>query len=160
MKHHTTTSAAFVLVSCIATLCIAACTSSAKPSTMQSPLDAGGNDFGNPSADSSLPSFDASGHFLTFADRPCPPGSTLSYQSFGAAFFANHCELCHASSMTGLARNGAPVGLFFDNQAEIQALRQKIWERAGDENHLMPPVGSVAMSERVQLGEWLACGAK
>jgi hypothetical protein len=155
----------FSVVSCIAfVFAAAACSSSATKHGAPAPLDGGGsgtsNEFGNPSADGSLPMYDASGHFLTFEERPCPAGSTLSYQNFGSAFFSNHCEGCHGSSMMGLSRNSAPVGVYFDTQAEIQALRKKIWDRAGDENHMMPPIGVVTMPERVQLGEWLACGAK
>lgn len=94
----------------------------------------------------------------------CPPGSTLTYESFGRAFFEEYCQRCHASSVTGVARRGAPATVTFDDVAEIrrQSVAIDLRAAAGPNavNTDMPrefPVPSLA--EREQLGEWLACGA-
>jgi cytochrome c5 len=94
----------------------------------------------------------------------CPPESTLTYESFGRAFFEEYCQTCHASTVRGGARQGAPRSHTYDDRAMILAEREEIDLRAaaGPEaiNEDMPrtyPVPST--SEREQLGEWLACGA-
>lgn len=94
----------------------------------------------------------------------CPPGSTLTYESFGRAFFEEYCQTCHASTVRGPARQGAPSSHTYDDRAMILAARDEIDLRAaaGPEaiNADMPrtyPVPTAA--EREQLGEWLACGA-
>ncbi|HEX2679291.1 MAG TPA: hypothetical protein VHM19_21720 [Polyangiales bacterium] len=120
----------------------------------------GSDPFGNGPADAALPDIDASGHYLRFEDRPCPPGNELTYESFGGPFLLNNCQGCHASTVTGTRRNGAPVGVSFDDIEAIRTLRKKIWQMAADDNTRMPPVGKIDPAQRVLLGEWLACGAK
>ena len=94
----------------------------------------------------------------------CPTDSTLTYENFGQAFFAGYCQRCHASTVTGLARMGAPTDHTFDTAAEIRALTDHIDELAAAGpaavNTKMPPdAPTPTEAERRQLGEWLACGA-
>jgi cytochrome c5 len=124
-----------------------------------------GTGFGNSAgatgaAGSSVMLRDAGPSYGSFAQRPCPAASTLSYENFGANFFGTYCEPCHATTVVGPARNGALVGIHFDDLPSIAAQRQVIWNMAGDQNMLMPPVHKPSPEERVQLGEWLACGAR
>jgi len=91
--------------------------------------------------------------------RACPAGGTpLTYQNFGAGFFAQWCESCHAASSTN--RNGAPPDVTFDTQAQIVQWKDRIYARAADDNTSMPlgPDGPDGTT-RHQLGDWLACGA-
>ena len=40
----------------------------------------------------------------------CPPdGTTLTYDSFGAPFMATYCTRCHATTLRGADRQGAPL---------------------------------------------------
>ncbi len=91
--------------------------------------------------------------------RACPPGGTsLTYQSFGAEFFAQWCNSCHSASSTD--RNGAPPDVTFDTQAQIVQWKDPIYANAADDNASMPlgPDGPDSTT-RHQLGDWLACGA-
>jgi len=89
----------------------------------------------------------------------CPGGSTLTYASFGAPFFSAHCTTCHGTPPSG----GAPAHADFTTLAAIKDHAALIDEKAAAgparTNVAMPPVGGVALGERRQLGEWLACGA-
>lgn len=94
----------------------------------------------------------------------CPPDSTLTYASFGKAFFDTYCQSCHGSSVRGAVRQGAPSSHAYDDVMGIRSDLAEIDRRAaaGPDaiNVDMPrafPVPSDA--EREQLGEWLACGA-
>ncbi len=95
----------------------------------------------------------------------CPPMSTLTYESFGEAFFTEYCTRCHASTLTTpTARSGAPPGYDFDTHAGVMMHLAAIDAVAAAGpmriNVFMPlgmPVPSDA--ERDLLGEWIACGA-
>jgi uncharacterized membrane protein len=94
----------------------------------------------------------------------CPATQTLTYANFGQAFFANYCQRCHASTVTGAARMGAPSDHTFDMVQDIQLLAEHIDELAAAGpnafNTAMPPDGAKPTDgERNRLGEWLACGA-
>jgi uncharacterized membrane protein len=95
----------------------------------------------------------------SLSQRACPAGGTpLTYENFGAEFFAQWCESCHAASSTN--RNGAPPNVTFDTQAEVIQWKDRIYARAADDNTSMPlgPNGPDTTT-RFQLGDWLACGA-
>lgn len=95
----------------------------------------------------------------------CPPaGSDLTYENFGSGFMAAYCTDCHGAARVGADRQDAPVGLDFDTVAEIRAEADEIDAKAAAgpdaTNEIMPPVPEApTMAERMQLGEWLACGA-
>ncbi|HEU0030494.1 MAG TPA: c-type cytochrome [Kofleriaceae bacterium] len=86
----------------------------------------------------------------------CPDtGTTLTYASFGATFFADHCNACHSQ-----ARNGAPSAFRFDTLDEVRAHADRIYIRAAGSNTTMPPgPDDPPRDERDRLAEWLACGA-
>lgn len=92
----------------------------------------------------------------------CPPGSTLTWDSFGQTFMTTYCTRCHASTLTGSARNGAPAFHDFDTEAGVIAVYDHVdqYAAAGPNavNTIMPPDGPFPTeAERRQLGEWLAC---
>jgi uncharacterized membrane protein len=94
----------------------------------------------------------------------CTPGSTLTYDTFGRSFMEQYCTRCHASTVTGAARNTAPVGVDFDTLAGIEENVDRIDAQAASGasrvNLVMPPSGPFpSASERADLGVWLACGA-
>lgn len=97
----------------------------------------------------------------------CPSGpaaSTLTYANFGKAFFDGYCQRCHASAVTGAARNGAPTDHVFDTRTDIFTNKEHIDENAAAGpnavNTAMPPSAPTpSLAEREKLGEWLACGA-
>ena len=94
----------------------------------------------------------------------CPPGSTLTYASFGQQFMTTYCTRCHASTLTGAARMGAPEFHDFDTIEGIRAVADHIDEQAGAgpdaTNVAMPPTGSMpTLDQRKMLAEWIACQA-
>jgi hypothetical protein len=98
--------------------------------------------------------------YLAFAARPCPEGSTLSYENFGTPFFDTYCRRCHSSAGGGMPGQGAPAGIAFDDLDSIRTRMELIWSVAGDSHTLMPASGAApTRDERHQLGDWLACGA-
>lgn len=91
----------------------------------------------------------------------CPSGGTkLTYDSFGKSFFDKYCQSCHAAASKD--RQGAPAKITFDTAAEIRALADDVYERAGDSGGGMPPstfANKPTDAERKQLVEWLSCDA-
>lgn len=86
----------------------------------------------------------------------CPTaGTTLTYDTFGKQFFTDYCNSCHSAS-SGV-KGAAP----YETQAQIQAAIDDIYGQAADTNKAMPQ-GTNKPSDplRLQLGEWLSCGAK
>ncbi len=94
----------------------------------------------------------------------CPPGSTLTYETFTRDFMGTYCTRCHASSIGRTERNGAPSHHDFDTLAGIRAtptehLDEQAAAGPAHVNTAMPPTApKPSTREREQLGEWLACG--
>jgi hypothetical protein len=93
----------------------------------------------------------------------CPETSTLTWESFGQDFMATYCTECHASTLMGADRQGAPLYHDFDTlDGVLPVLDHVDWKAAAGPaatNELMPPAGNPTptLAERRQLGEWLAC---
>jgi len=84
----------------------------------------------------------------------CPESSTLTYESFGKAFFQANCLECHASKESP----------HFNTLEDIQAAKDEIDRAAASgpnaTNTYMPDDGDLSDDDRKKLGEWLACGPK
>jgi hypothetical protein len=89
----------------------------------------------------------------------CPAGTTLTYQNFGAAFMLEHCAMCHASTLSGADRHGAPEGVDLDSREGVAIWRGGVLSQAAGLGAKMPPAGSVTAAEKKLLTEWLQCGA-
>jgi len=96
---------------------------------------------------------------MPIEDYPCPQdGTQLTYESFGRAFMAEHCDECHSAG-EGL-RKGAPASFRFDTLAGVRARVDRIFVRAAASNTTMPPgADGPSADARDRLAEWLACGA-
>lgn len=95
----------------------------------------------------------------------CPEASELSYDNFGREFFTAHCTTCHSAAISGAMRQ-APPDRNFDDVQMIRTLAHQIDQQAGagptQQNQVMPPSGEAnkpTLEQRMQLAEWLACGA-
>jgi uncharacterized membrane protein len=94
----------------------------------------------------------------------CPEGSELSYDNFGREFFEAHCLRCHSAAISGAMRQ-APLDRNFDDVTMIRTLARQIDQQAGvgptQQNQIMPPEGESkpTLEQRMQLAQWLACGA-
>jgi uncharacterized membrane protein len=70
--------------------------------------------------------------------------------------FQSHCTACHASELEASDRQGAPVGIDYD-QAEHARLNSELtWQliRTGQ----MPLQGTVPFEDAMMVWEWLSCG--
>ena len=102
--------------------------------------------------------------FGPHTDATCPPASPLTYNNFGQPFMEAYCTRCHAQTLHGSARMGAPSLHDFDTWYGIRAFIDHIDETTASgpaaTNESMPPYGAApTLAERTSLGEWLACGA-
>jgi cytochrome c5 len=73
----------------------------------------------------------------TAAQCAAPPLNGLTYSNFGQSFFGSFCTRCHATSVIGIDRNGAPTDHNFDSLAGVQLWRDQI-----DQVAAMNPTGS------------------
>lgn len=94
----------------------------------------------------------------------CPPTQTLTYANFGQSFMTSYCTRCHASTLTGDARMGAPAFHDFDTLIGVKQVSNHVDQAAGAgpdaTNDQMPPDGAQpSLAERQMLAEWIACGA-
>ena len=95
----------------------------------------------------------------------CPPDSTLTWDSFGHEFMDSYCTRCHASTLTGADRQGAPLYHDFDTVQGVRNVANHVDYMAAagpDAINTQMPIDDGAtptLGERKQLGEWLACGA-
>lgn len=85
---------------------------------------------------------------IVAADIACPTPQTLTYANYGQAVIETECLDCHATKERP----------FLDTQARVQQNATKIIE-ATVYHSAMPEDGSMTNAERIQLGQWLSCGA-
>ncbi len=98
---------------------------------------------------------------------PAPPATLtdtatcteLTWEDFGEGTMTTWCTPCHASTVTGTDRQGAPVGIDLDTVEGVREWAAVIAAVATDESASMPPIGGPSPTERSDLAEWLACGA-
>lgn len=86
--------------------------------------------------------------------------SYLDYGNFGAQFSANWCRGCHSSEVPQAMRQHAPVGVDFDDEADLLEWKVKIRAKATGDKPTMPPAGGPSVEERALLAEWIDCGMK
>lgn len=85
---------------------------------------------------------------ITDEEIACPPESTLTYASFGEPLIAASClEDCHRARSPVLTTQ-ARVQMRADDIVDVTVFRSA-----------MPEGGTLSRPQRVQLGQWLRCGA-
>lgn len=99
------------------------------------------------------------------AGRSEGPASTLdecellTWETFGEGYLRSWCTGCHHSQLEPADREGAPVGLDFDDHDIVLDTLARIAARATGEVPTMPPVGGADARERARFERWLACEA-
>lgn len=87
----------------------------------------------------------------------------LTYQNFGADFFARYCLACHNEQLVGdLDRSDAPTGINFNKLDGVRQFQRRIRLRAGEQGDMPPrllPVPRPTEEERIQLLRWIDCGS-
>ncbi len=87
----------------------------------------------------------------------CEDAPYADYASFGDGFVVENCQVCHASTVMGEDRIGAPEDVTFDDAASVWAHARRVLDRAGVEPPTMPPEGGTTESDRALLRAWLEC---
>lgn len=82
----------------------------------------------------------------------------VTYANFGDAFLRNWCRGCHASTLSGDARSGAPEGIDFETLDDARMWADRIEARALGEQASMPPAGGPSLDELELLRAWLEAG--
>lgn len=88
---------------------------------------------------------------------------SLTYEAEIAPLMTQYCTRCHATAVTGRARNGAPDDHNFDSEQGILAEKPHVDETAGSgpdaTGTSMPPKGypQPTKEERATISKWLAC---
>ena len=95
-------------------------------------------------------------------EATCDP--RLTWDNFGADFTRKYCTKCHATTVDGGERRGAPGDHNYDTREGFAQDLDHVDAAAAfgpaAENDSMPPYGpSPTQLEREQLGQWVACGA-
>ena len=95
-------------------------------------------------------------------EATCPTANAPTWDGFAKPFFDKYCTRCHASTLTGSARNGAPEFHDFDTRAGVQGVLNHIDQQAGSgpaaTNEIMPPSSPVpTKAERETLAQFVAC---
>jgi uncharacterized membrane protein len=87
----------------------------------------------------------------------------LTYENFGADFFAQYCLKCHNEQLEGdLARTDAPTDINFNRLDLVRTFKSRIRLRAGVQGDMPPrvaPVERPSEEERIRLIQWIDCGA-
>lgn len=81
----------------------------------------------------------------------------VTWDNFGRGFTTQHCQACHNSALPEGERQGAPVSVSFDTQADVLAHGSRILAVAASSEATMPPQGGVPEDDRLLLEVWLTC---
>ncbi len=87
----------------------------------------------------------------------CADAPIVTYASFGRGFLTQECQGCHASTVTGDARQGAPDEVHFDAVDDVWIHADRILARASGEAPTMPPQAGTDADDRALLAWWLTC---
>jgi hypothetical protein len=128
----------------------------------------GGNSDGGTSSDMAVSS--GGGGDMTTLVNGCPPllnpqanpdggagGDT--WTSFAQGFFATYCTRCHSSALSGTARNGAPVGYNWDDEAAVRMHLADIRDAVGVGNFMPPTPPTPGCAERQRIVRWIDAAA-
>jgi hypothetical protein len=95
---------------------------------------------------------------LPYDGATCPPGGTsFSYDSFAAGFFADNCTRCHSKDLQEGERNGAPPGFNWDDYASVQTHALDIRDVVL-KSKMPPDFPFILPSDVDALVEWISCG--
>jgi uncharacterized membrane protein len=86
----------------------------------------------------------------------CDAAAVPRYSEMSAVWAK--CTNCHASTLSGAARNAAPIGVDFDTHAAAKAEAADAVKRV--EDGTMPPANQPQLTaeEEEQLIRWASCG--
>ena len=96
-------------------------------------------------------------------DEPlAEPGDPIdgdTYASFAMPFFEEWCVRCHASTLSGPDRNGAPTGYDWDVEASVREHLDAIRRAVGVQNFMPLNEPFPTCDERARLVRWIDADA-
>jgi hypothetical protein len=107
---------------------------------------------------------------MTFLAHGCVPLSTPvttpdggadgdSWSPYAEGFFAMYCIRCHATTVTGAARNGAPAGYNWDDESAVRAHLAEIRMAVGVTNIMPFTPPDPTCAERRRIVRWIDAAA-
>ncbi len=112
----------------------------------------------------------AGGGDMTMLVNGCPPwiaplatpdggagGDT--WASFAQGFFASYGTRCHSTTLSGVARNGAPDGYNWDDETAVDAHLDAIRSAVGVVNFMPPSAPLPTCDERRRMVRWIDAAA-
>jgi hypothetical protein len=112
---------------------------------------------------------DMSGGDMTLLNHGCPPLTTPQDVDGGAAgdtwtnyaqgFFTMWCTRCHSTTLAGAARNGAPDGYNWDDQAAVNAHLAEIRDAVGVSNFMPFTPPDPTCADRQRIVRWIDANA-
>lgn len=90
------------------------------------------------------------------------PGDPIdgdNFANFAGPLFATYCTRCHSTQLSGAARNGAPTGFNWDDEASVRAHLAEIRNAIGVLNFMPPSDPKPACAERQRLVRWIDAAA-
>ena len=89
------------------------------------------------------------------------PGDDIggdTWATYAQGFFASYCTRCHSSTLTGNARNGAPDGYNWDQQASVKTHGAMIRMEVGANDEMPVSMPFPSCEERLRISKWLDAG--
>lgn len=111
---------------------------------------------------SSEPDADTQNGCPSLTESQAMPGDPIdgdTYATFAAGFFSQHCTRCHASTLTGPARDGAPVGFDWDLESSVRAHLPQIRIAVGVLNFMPAAPPDPTCDERQRIVRWIDADA-
>ncbi|MEZ4339646.1 MAG: hypothetical protein R3B82_23730 [Sandaracinaceae bacterium] len=82
-----------------------------------------------------------------------------TYTTFASPFLETYCTRCHSTSLTGDARNGAPDGFDWDDEASVREHLGEIRRAVGVQNYMPPEDPTPSCEERHRIVRWIDADA-
>lgn len=90
------------------------------------------------------------------------PGDNIggdTWATYAKPFFAQWCTRCHSSTLVGdTARNGAPAGYNWDQQAAVKMYGSMIRTEVGANDEMPPTMPFPTCEDRLRISKWLDAG--
>lgn len=87
--------------------------------------------------------------------QPGDPIDGDTYDTFALPLFTNYCLRCHSTTLSGAARNGAPLGYDWDDPASVRTHRGEMRNAVGVMNFMPPSAPRPTCDERARLVRWI-----